>query len=151
MSSQLRNYKYIPLCIGLVCIITLIYYAINGFDEWEDPIAAGLFVIICGFLYYGCDNFKTASYDSENLYVEGKKSLEVVSLKNVDMIKLTMMRLNYSFFWKIRFRNKLGKSASVRILPLNAKDEFENFKKKVLEHNRNVLIKNSSNSFDLDQ
>ena len=139
------------MTIGLVLLLSVLIQLTQPFSN-EKALPVKLFAFsICALLYYLFDCARIVEFDSENMYLIRKKDEEIVPLKNVYKIKLTMTRINNHNFWKIGYVDDFGIKRAVRILPGWPRKYFDDFKEQVKSANPEVRITNWSWSFDLDQ
>jgi hypothetical protein len=90
-------------------------------------------------------------YDSVNLYRTTFKKQEIIPLKNIRVVKLTMTSINHMNLWKVKYLNNFGKEVYFRFLPRLFYKNFEDFKTAVLKVNPNCQFINWSDSWDFDQ
>ena len=144
ISRNIRDGRYLMIVIAAFCSYVL---AISR--DTETTIAAGVFMVACCVLFYLLHRAREVAHDENYLYISGRGVEQIVPLENVFKIKLTMTRINDSYFWKIGYNDSNGKASAVRVLP--QQKSFEHFKNLVSIKNPQVAIKNYSHSFDFDQ
>lgn len=135
--------------------IKIIYSNTNSFTDFEivnDNIQQNLlFLLIFIVMFYFFYQAKTVEFDNEYMFVSSRKGVEKIQLKDVFKIKLTLSRIQYAYFWKISYKNNDGIHKSVRILPINKSNVFNEFIDVVRKKNSNLITKHWSHSFDFDQ
>lgn len=147
ISGNLTVYKYVIIIVEAYFIYCILFMSIP--NKTMAAYAVGL--IIFGMFFYLLHHSKKVEFDDDYMYITGRKKTEVIPLKNVYKIKLTMASINNAPLWKIGYSDETGNQKAVRILPKFFSDDFETFKSVVSIKNENVKIKNWSHSLDFDQ
>ena len=145
ISRDLNSGKYILLVIGFI-IITVLF--INPYNK-ESLLAGVTLLTIATVFYCLLDKAKKVEFDEKNMIISLNTNIEIIPFIDVQTIKLTMTRINYSSLWKIKYIDNNGIQKSVRILP-NLKN-FEKFIENIKRTNPNIKIIRMSHSFDFDQ
>tara|TARA_R110001592_G_scaffold95324_7_gene274729 strand:- start:3356 stop:3820 length:465 start_codon:yes stop_codon:yes gene_type:complete len=149
ISRDLSFHKYVLLFLIVATIMILVaFYMLGAYN-----LISGSFIIllffIAFFLFFSIN--KVVEYDNQNMYILRETQTEIIPLKNILKIKMTMTTLNHSIFWKITYLDDLGITKNIRILPRIWYQNFKSFREEVNKANKDVIIKNYSHSFDFDQ
>ncbi|MCB9359929.1 MAG: hypothetical protein H6587_02960 [Flavobacteriales bacterium] len=149
ISRDLSFHKYVLIFfIVATTIILLAFYLFGAYN-----LISGSFIILLFFiaflLFFNLN--KVVEYDNQNMYILRETQTEIIPLKNILKIKMTMTTLNHSIFWKITYINESGITKNIRILPRIWYQNFKSFREDVKKANKDVIIKNYSHSFDFDQ
>ncbi|TXB66645.1 hypothetical protein FRY74_00235 [Vicingus serpentipes] len=149
ISRDLSFHKYtILFCIISTLMTLLAFYLLGAYNLITGTAIVLLFFIVF-FLFFSIN--KVVEYDNNNMYILKEDKTEVIPLKNILKIKMTMTTLNHSIFWKITYLNESNTTKNIRILPRIWYQNFFSFREEVKKANKNVIIKNYSHSFDFDQ
>lgn len=152
VSASLSFYRTVTLIsFGLLLLALLVgtvRFATGDTNDSNRVLVPLLLMLPFGLAYYGLSKLKIVDFDTDNLYIKSGDVLKSIPLKNVSGIKMTMININETSFWKIKFTDDAGNQDSVRILP---NENFEELKALVKELNKNVNVRTWSSSFDFDQ
>ncbi len=141
ISTNTRNWKYVPIVIGLLMIVMIVKILT---ENKNDILAIGiltLFVFLLIGLYFVFDKAKSIEFDNEYLFISSKNSSERISFKNIRKIKKTLAEINDRDIWKIYYRDKNNNEKSIRIWPRWNSNYFEEFKDTALKKNNDIEIK----------
>lgn len=151
ISRDLRMIRFLFVVLFVVTFFLLIYSLLAEELNQETILIEFIFLVFFCVLYYLFDKAKTVEFGEEFMYINGKKGEEIVLLKDICKIKITMTEINDVNLWKISYYSYEGVIQSVRILPRFIDNSFDRFKSSVKIANEAVVIQNWSHSFDLDQ
>lgn len=143
---------------GLLNFLLSVFFILVFFTEAEktenDVIYNFKFLIISiALLFISYLQFSSSEieYDSVNLYKTSFNKHDVIPLKNIRVVKLTMTSINNMNLWKVKYLNNFGKEVNFRFLPRFFFKNFDDFKSAVLKVNPNCQFINWSHSWDFDQ
>lgn len=149
ISKNLQWYKY--LLVAIVAVLVYIY-TIDLQNSDFNPNNLFIFLIfpiICLYLAYQSHQSKQVSFDENYMYLTLRENEEMVPLKNVKTIKLTLTSISRENLWNITYLDRDGHTKSLKILP-KWEGSFQRFQRVVAEQNPNAQIKNSADSWTFD-
>jgi hypothetical protein len=141
ISTNTRNWKYVPIIIGILMVGIIIKILTENND---DVLALGiltLFIFLLIGLYFVFDKAKSIEFDNEYLFISSKHSDEKISFKNILKIKKTLTEINDRDIWRIYYRDRYNTEKSVKIWPRWNSKYFEEFKNVALKNNNEIEIK----------
>lgn len=155
ISRDLTFQKYIAIIFITISLLIFFLFLVLElmFDFFnENYKLAPLVFFFCSLLFFLIVNSTSiVEFDDKNMYIKKYEKIEIVPLKNIKKIKLTLTTLNERNLWKISYLDKKGVVKNIRMIPRIWYQNFSKFKKEVQNSNHNVEIINWSHSFDIDQ
>ncbi|MFC4218888.1 hypothetical protein [Flagellimonas marina] len=142
ISTNIRNWKYVPIIIGIL-MIGIIFKILT--ENNDDLLAIGIlssFIFLLIGLYFVFDRAKSIEFDDQFLFISSKNSDEKIPLKKIIGIKKTLAEINDRDIWKIYYRDKNNLEKSIRVWPRWNSKYFEEFKNIALSINDKIEVKN---------
>lgn len=128
--------------IGIIALVININPSSRIDLLWMLPVCIGILYIV----FYLPDNIE---FDNDHLFIIRRRKEIVVDLKDIYLIKVTMISIGYRSLWKIRYTNN-NEDGAARFYSRYFSSSFDNFCNQVKAKNPHVEIKNYSWSFDFD-
>ena len=94
ISTNTRNWKYVPIIIGILMVGIIIKILTENNDNVLALGILTLFIFLLIGLYFVFDKSKSIEFDNEYLFISSKHSDEKISFKNILQIKKTLTEIN---------------------------------------------------------
>lgn len=141
ISTNTRNWKYVPIIIGILIILIIIKILTENNNDVLGVGILTLFIFLLTGLYFVFDRAKSIEFDNEYLFISSKNSEEKISFKNILKIKKTFAEINDRDIWKIYYRDRNNIEKSIIIWPRWDSKYFEEFKNVALKNNNEIEVK----------